>query len=128
MSKLTVEPVLALPPFLFGGGRLIVAILLGACAVHVGIEPALAQSSADDWFKSGLEKSERGDFRGAIADWSRAIELDPGSASAYADRCGAKQMIGDNDGAIADCTRAIELDPKAGLAYGGRGYARQAKG
>jgi len=64
----------------------------------------------------------------AIADFSRAIELNPKSVPAYVNRGTAKQNEGDLDGAIADFNQAIELDPRIALAYNNRGNAKQAKG
>jgi len=66
--------------------------------------------------------------KGAIADYNRAIELDPKYAAAYSNRGNAKQAKGDLDGAITDCSRAIELDPKDPMAHKYRGVAKKAKG
>ena len=58
-----------------------------------------------------------GDKPGAIADYSRAIELDPKSVEALNNRGTAKSEMGDKPGAIADFTRVIELDPSFVPAY-----------
>jgi tetratricopeptide (TPR) repeat protein len=47
----------------------------------------------------------------AIEDCTRAIELDPGLAPAYALRASAKRFLGRGEEALADFDRAIELDP-----------------
>ncbi len=52
------------------------------------------------------------DYGGAIADCSRAIELDPNNAYAWTLRAVAKQDNHDLDGAMADIDHALELDPK----------------
>ena len=77
---------------------------------------------------SGVEKLNKRDYDGAIADFNSALELDPKYALAYNYRGDAKQNKGDLDGAIADYNRAIELDPKNGVTYLGRGYAKRTKG
>jgi len=64
-----------------------------------------------------LPRALKGDFDGAIATSTRAIELDPKYSTAYTNRGLAKKNKGDLDGAIADCNRAIELDPKMRAAY-----------
>ena len=69
-----------------------------------------------------------GDLAGALADYAKAIEIDPRYASAYFNRGIVRQAKGDLDSAIADYTRAIELDPRYAKAYYGRGLTRQAKG
>ena len=69
-----------------------------------------------------------GNYDGAIADFDRAIKLDPKSAGAYCARGDVKQAKGDWDGAIADYNRCIELEPTNDEVYDGRGIANQAKG
>ncbi len=70
----------------------------------------------------------KGDHDRAIADHTRAIELDSKFTNAYASRGYAYAAKGDHDRAIADYTRAIELDPKYAIAYINRGWAYAAKG
>jgi tetratricopeptide (TPR) repeat protein len=83
---------------------------------------------ANAYNERGVAKGVKGDIDGAIADFTRAIELYPKYGTAYNNRGLAKKNKGDLDGAIADCTRAIELDPKDAGAYGNRGIAKQAQG
>jgi Flp pilus assembly protein TadD len=60
----------------------------------------------------GFAKQAKGDVDGAIADFNRAIELDPKQPRAYMNRGFAKPAKGDHDGAIADYNRALELAAK----------------
>ena len=74
-------------------------------------------------FNQGLENSKLKQYDKAIADYTRAIELDPKLADAYYNRgvdCGKLKQY---DKAIGDYTKAIELDPKSANAYYGRGVA-----
>ena len=48
----------------------------------------------------------------AIADYSKAIELDPKNAWALSNRANIYSQLKQWDKAIADYTKAIELDPK----------------
>ena len=48
-----------------------------------------------------LRKQAKGDFNAAIADFNRAIELNPKDAVAYSNRGNTKRDKGDLDGAIA---------------------------
>lgn len=72
----------------------------------------------------GLTRRETGDLDSALADFDRAIKLDPQSAYAYYARGSALSELGRLDEAIADFDRAIEIDPKFALAYANRGMAR----
>jgi tetratricopeptide (TPR) repeat protein len=69
-----------------------------------------------------------GDANGAIADCSRALELDPKSIPAIYKRGVFKlQNKGDYDGAIADLNRTIELSPNEADYYSDRGLAKLRK-
>ena len=70
----------------------------------------------------------RADYQRAIADASRAIELDPKCTDAYANRGRAFLATGRLDSAVRDCTRAIELDSKCAKALASRGEAYDALG
>jgi tetratricopeptide (TPR) repeat protein len=59
----------------------------------------------------------------ALADGSKAIELDPKYAAAWSNRGVTYFHLGDPEKAIANCSRAVELDPKNALAWSNRGAA-----
>ena len=80
--------------------------------------------SALEWFDNGYEKAISGDYKGAIEDFTKAIELVPKYAPAYDYRGNTKGRLGDYRGAIQDFTKAIELDPKHSSAYHGRGNSK----
>jgi tetratricopeptide (TPR) repeat protein len=79
-------------------------------------------------YNSGRIKQNRGDVDGAIADYSRAIQLKPDYVDAYVNRGLAKKTKGDLAGAIEDYSKAIELKPDFAYAYDVRGVAKKAKG
>jgi len=81
-----------------------------------------------DFFNRGNAKRENRDLDGAIADYTRAIEINPKLLGAYGNRGYAKNVKGDLDGAIADYTRVIEINPKLSYSYCIRGNAKRAKG
>jgi lipoprotein NlpI len=83
--------------------------------------------TAAEYDERGIAKVRGGDLDGAIADFNRALELDPKFAAAYHDRGIVKVRGDDFDGAITDYNRALELDPKFAAAYRRRGIAKQAK-
>ena len=64
----------------------------------------------------------------AIAEFTGAIEINPGDAEAYNGRALIYQGKGDYDRALADFTKAIEIDPKGVEAYVNRGLVYYIKG
>jgi tetratricopeptide (TPR) repeat protein len=86
--------------------------------------PAPSDASDGDLVNRGIEKAKNGDLDGAMADFDRAIEIDPKEDAPYFNRAQAKWQKNDTDGAIADYTRAIELGSTNPAAYNNRGNAR----
>jgi len=86
-------------------------------------ETAIAQT-AEEYFDKGVEKSVEGDWKGAIQDYNKAIELNPNYTSAYNNRGSVKSSLGDYRGAIQDFNKSIELKPNYALAYFNRGIAK----
>jgi len=70
------------------------------------------RAKGEQFFESGATKSSNGDKAGAIADYTRAITLDPKNVNAYNNRGTEKQNAGDIAGALADFSRAIETNPR----------------
>jgi tetratricopeptide (TPR) repeat protein len=73
----------------------------------------------------------KGDDNRAIADFTKAIRINPKFALAYRGRGEAQYRKGDFDGAIADLNKVIDLAPNSALADGAfaaRGAAKQQKG
>jgi len=64
----------------------------------------------------------------ALADLTRAIELNANSAAAFSNRSDVYYSKGDYERAIADATRAIELDPTVAIFFNARGMAYADKG
>jgi tetratricopeptide (TPR) repeat protein len=83
---------------------------------------------ANDYVHSGIAKAQKGDLDGAVADFSKAIQLTPDYAEAYYSRGVAKREKGDYNGAIADWDKAIQLKPDYAYAYNNRGNAKSEKG
>jgi tetratricopeptide (TPR) repeat protein len=108
---------------------LALSCMLGALFALALPIAAFGQTTAEDFSSRGRVKEVKGDLDGAIADYSRSIELNPQNANAYNSRGLAKQAKGDLDGAIADFNRVIELAPRGNvISYNNRGLAKQAKG
>jgi tetratricopeptide (TPR) repeat protein len=70
----------------------------------------------------------KGDTDGAMADFNKAIKIDPMCDSAYFYRADALKVKGDWDGAVADYTKAIEIDSDYAKAYENRGSVKLRQG
>ena len=57
----------------------------------------------------------------AIADYNKAIEINPDDADAYNNRGWVLYNLGKDKEAIADYNKAIEINPDHAKAYGNRG-------
>ena len=56
--------------------------------------------TAKDYYNSGVQKGESGDWNGAIGDFNKAIELAPNDTEVYYNRGIAKGALGNYKGAI----------------------------
>ena len=75
-------------------------------------------------FTGGLVKNDLKQYKEAIADFDKAIELNPEDAEAYYNRGSAKDDLKQHKEAIADYDKAIELNPKFSAAYNNRGVVK----
>ena len=80
--------------------------------------------TADEFYISGNSKFAVKDYEGAIADYTKAISLNPASATAYNNRGNSKFALKDYEGAITDFTKAISLNPDYAKAYINRGASK----
>ena len=106
-----------------------VLIVTGAVITSAGFMLAASEKAyaenAEFYYKRAINKAEEGDFYGAIADYSKAIEINPRYSKAYNNRGNAKRSLKDYDGAIADYSKTIEINPNNGSAYKNRGIAKE---
>jgi tetratricopeptide (TPR) repeat protein len=76
--------------------------------INAAIDPeAELPMSVQDYFDRGNAKVEQLDYAGAIAYFSKAIEIEPENSMAYYHRGSAKIHIFDSKGAIADLKKAV---------------------
>ena len=116
--KLALPPIMRMP--LVSRRTVFLFALFSASALF-------GQTTANEFNARGVGKRAKGDLEGAIADFTKAIELNPEFAAAYNNRGGAKREKNDLDAAIADFTKAIELKPAYAVAYNHRGAAKRLK-
>ncbi len=95
-------------------------------AVRGNANPVL--SSADRLVERGLSKAITGDWQGAIADYTLAIQQNPNFAAAYNNRGIAYRQLGQHQQAIADYTQAILLTPNNAELFNNRAIAHLSLG
>ena len=93
-------------------------------AIPAPAEPA----TASDFSDRGLKRQANGDFDGALADYDRALSLDPKAVEVFYRRGLAHQAKGDLAGAIADYTQVIALNPQRANAFSNRAFIKQSQG
>lgn len=64
----------------------------------------------------------------SMADFNKAVELDPNYSFRYAARAFAKQNFGDLDGAVEDYRKAVDLDPEDAVAQNNLGMLLEQQG
>ena len=92
------------------------------------IAPAYSLSTRDDFFKSILDLSSRGEFNLALQEWNRYLDFYPDDAAGLSNRGNVKLVLGDVEGSINDQDRAISLNPNEIDPYINRGIAEEALG
>jgi len=88
----------------------------------------LAQGNAQQLYNSGVTRAERGDYQGAIQDFTQAIGVNPNFADAYVSRGEARVALEDYQAAVADFDLALRLEPNNADAFEGRAEARAGLG
>ena len=109
-------------------------ILLAWMVILTGTLSGFCQTSTDnaqavaDLVARAGQHHENGEWKGAVADATAALKIDPNSAQAYNIRGDALAQLREFDRAIADLTQAIRLDPQMRVAYINRGAAYEGSG
>jgi tetratricopeptide (TPR) repeat protein len=101
-----------------------------AAAVASGASNSGSDSlkNADYYHSRGYALRKRGDFVAAIADYTRAISLDPRHFKAYFNRGFSFDKLGEYDRAISDYTTALAVSPNNAYALYNRGISQDRKG
>jgi tetratricopeptide (TPR) repeat protein len=80
-------------------------------------------SDVDSYNNRGAAYEAKGDNERAIADFNKALDIDPRLAKAYYNRAAVYRAKSEIDRAITDYSKAIEINPLYGHAYFNRGSA-----
>jgi tetratricopeptide (TPR) repeat protein len=95
---------------------------------QVALLPQSQGINAIDYFWSGGDKEDQGDYQGALADYNQAILLSPKDSAAYNSRALLKNdKLNDIRGALADYNQVILINPKDSTAYYNRALLKQDK-
>jgi tetratricopeptide (TPR) repeat protein len=94
---------------------IITAVALSGCGLGV--------SKYDDAIMDGASHLNNGKIEEALADFNRAIEIDPKKAAGYLGRANTLNIMGQYAQSIADYNIVIEINPKIANAYVNRGSA-----
>jgi tetratricopeptide (TPR) repeat protein len=90
---------------------------------HLTMEKDPNATTAETYYQRGLQLVGKDD-KGAMAAYTKAIELKADFAFSYDQRGSVKNRLGDRRGAIEDYSKAIELKPDFSIAYSSRGIVR----
>ena len=114
-------------------------IVVGSSAVVIGTGLMIASREEDDlnkkirnyeyFFNRAQDKFEVANYKEAILDYNKALELSPTEIClVYSMRGNAKRNLGDLDGAISDQNKALDFDPLYADGYFNRGSAKYKMG
>jgi tetratricopeptide (TPR) repeat protein len=105
-------------------GRIIIGKLIYALICFVIFISAVncygANGKAEEFYEQGKQDSQSGNADSAIANYSKAIKINPKLGKAYNNRGVAYTWKKEYYLAIADFNKAIKLDPQNGKAYNNR--------
>ncbi len=84
---------------------------VAACTAVTRAEGASAHQRATAFAQRGVARASVGEQARAVADFGRALRLDPNLAFAYFERAAIHHSRGAFDSAVADYDRALAIDP-----------------
>ena len=88
--------------------------------ITTGITKTINLEDVGAYKNRGNNRYDLGDYRGAIADYTEVIQVEP-DADIYIKRGDAYYDFGDKEAAIADYTEAIQINPNDAAVYYKRG-------
>ncbi len=81
-------------------------------------------STADDYYARGAANFSQGNYRAALDDFNKVINVNSDNANAYVSRGLVRDNLKDYQGAISDYDKALKIDPNFAIAYFNRGVVR----
>ena len=80
------------------------------------------------FYDRGNNKYLKGNLKGAISDYTRAINLNSSDAISFNNRCHVKYELKQYNSALEDCNKAISINDKFPIFYNTRGDLNLALG
>ena len=84
-----------------------------------GLEAKRLYQKSLQYYCRGNCKKLLNDFKGALADFTKAIKYNPNFAEAYYRRADIKTILNDKESAALDYIKAIELNPELAETFNG---------
>lgn len=84
----------------------------------------ISNEDSKKYFSTGMAKYKIGDYKGAITDFIKAIEIDPLDEDAYFNKALAKYKLQYYRDAISDFSKLIEINPVIEEAYFNRALCK----
>lgn len=103
-----------------------IAIIIFLICFNLTLPSFSSDLDSNAYYNRGLSKYKLKDYKGAIEDYTKAIELNPNDSNIYLVRSLDKSRLKDYKGAIEDCNKAIELNPNDTHAYSIRDAIKEA--
>ncbi len=79
-------------------------------------------------YKNGMFKFAEQDFKGALAQFAQALEVDPTYADVHQSMAHCHEKLGDLDAALSSAQQAVEYNPDDFLAHTSLSIFYQRKG
>ena len=76
---------------------------------------------AEEFRKAGNELFEKGDFPGAVKEYTEGLKRDPQSKALYSNRCIAYIKLMEWNCGLKDAEKCLQLDPTFAKAYARKG-------
>ncbi len=96
---------------------------ISACASSSALRGDAARGEAEKVHAMGYDARKKGDYKTAVAFYTKAISMCEGFFKAYFNRGFAYDKLGEYEKAIADYSKALEIEPKNAYVYYNRGVS-----
>lgn len=103
-------------------------IILFVNCCGLALSKAISDAPAIEFNNRGVKKLNRGDDRGALDEFSKAIDASPNYDLGFANRALVKMKFHDYSGSMSDFDAALRVSPKCLPALAGRARLKDLQG